>query len=196
MFRREDDFWTIAHTGKNSRLRNIKGLTYIAYLLGRPGQRIHVIDMVRAIEGDAEGAVNDPDSAMREGLGVRHDLGDAGDTLDAAAREAYRRRRAELRVELDAAQHQNDPGRIEAARHELDLLTDELSSALGRGGRARKNLDHIERARSLVTKHIRGGIDLIRRSDTDLASHLDRSIHTGIHCAYLPSASERIAWQL
>ncbi len=50
-FRREGDFWTVTHGGRTSRLRNIKGLGYLAHLLGRPGERVHVVDMVQAIEG-------------------------------------------------------------------------------------------------------------------------------------------------
>jgi tetratricopeptide (TPR) repeat protein len=194
-FREESDFWAITHNGNSFRLRSIKGLAYIARLLGRPGERVHVIDLVQAIEGVADGRINDADAA-REGLKVQRGLGDAGEVLDAQARDEYRQRQIELRAELEDAQRQNDPGRVEAARHELELLTDELTAAVGRGGHARKNLAHVERARSLVTKHIRSGLDLIRRHDAKLGSHLDRSIQTGVHCAYLPEAGEKIAWQL
>ncbi len=194
-FKRDGDFWTVTHNGKTLRLRNIKGLGYIAHLLGRPGERINVVEMVRAIEGDADGASSDAGPAARDGLAIRKDLGDAGEALDPQARDEYRRRRAELRAELDDAQSQNDRGRIDAARHEIELLTEELSAAIGPGNRARKKFGHGERARSLVTKHIRAGLELIRRHDAELGDHLDRSIHTGAFCAYLPQAEEKIPWQ-
>ena len=193
-FRGEGDFWTIAHNGKTVRLRDIKGLGYLAHLLARPGERIHAIELIAAVEGSAA-SVNST-VAMRQGLSVERDLGDAGEVLDAQAREEYRHRKAELRVELDAAERDNDPGRAEAARHELDLITDELSAAVGKGGRVRKSYAHSERARSLVTKHIRNAIDLIRSHNGNLADHLDRSIQTGAHCGYLPDATEKISWQL
>ena len=192
-FRREGDFWTITHAGKTSHLRNIKGLGYIAFLLAHPGERLHVIDIVQAVEGDTSGRGID---AAREGLQVQRGLGDAGEVLDAQARDEYRRRRDELRAELEDAQGQNDFGRAEAARHELELVIDELSAAIGSGGRGRKNLAHAERARSLVTKHIRNGLDLIGRHDSELGSHLDRSIQTGAYCAYLPDPGQKVAWQL
>ncbi len=194
MFKREGD-WVITHDGQTFRMRGIKGLAYIAHLLGRPGERVHVIDMVQAIEGGAA-TENRSDLVVLEGMKVQRGLGDAGQTLDAQARDEYRRRRDELRVELEDAQGQNDPGRIEGARRELEVLTDELSAAIGRGGRARKNFAHGERARSLVTKHIRTGLELIRRHDARLGDHLDRSIRTGAFCAYLPEAGEKIAWEL
>ena len=195
VFRREGDFWAIAHNGKTARVRNIKGLGYIAHLLGRPGVRVHVIELVRAVERGAD-LIVDGATARGQGLTVERGLGDAGEMLDTQALNEYRRRQTELRGELEAAQRDNDPGRAEVARHELESITAELSAAVGSGGRGRKASAHTERARSLVTKHIRSGLDLIRRSDPALVTHLDRSIHTGIHCAYLPEPGEKIDWQI
>jgi tetratricopeptide (TPR) repeat protein len=194
VYRREGDLWTITHHGKTFRLRNLKGLAYIAHLLRHPGERLHVFDLVEAIEGS--GDRRSIDSGAGAGLKVRRGLGDAGDAIDPRAREEYRRRREELRAELEAAQQQNDPGRADTARHELELLTAELNAAVGRGGRVRKNRAHGERARSLVTKHIRTGLDLIRRHDPELGNHLERSIRTGAFCAYLPDLESKPCWQL
>ena len=193
-FRREGDFWIVAHNGNTSRLRNIKGLVYVAHLLERPGERVHVIDLVQAIEGSAD-TTRDGTDARAQGLAVQHGLGDAGELLDAQALDEYRGRQSELRAELEAAQRDNDPRRAEAARHELELITDEISSAVGQYGRGRKAQAHSERASSLVTKHIRSAIDLVRRNDPQLATHFDRSIQTGAHCAYLPESREKIDWQ-
>ena len=52
-FVQEGDFWTITHGSRTFRLRNFKGLTYIAYLLAHPGVRIHVYDLVAMVEGGA-----------------------------------------------------------------------------------------------------------------------------------------------
>ncbi len=66
-FRREGEFWTIAYGGATFRLKDAKGLHYIAYLLAHPGQRIHVLDLVQAVEGSAANgrplsqAESDPD---------------------------------------------------------------------------------------------------------------------------------------
>jgi hypothetical protein len=196
VFRREGDYWGITNNDKTFRLRNVKGLAYLAHLLAHPGERVHVFDLVEAIEGVGDRSNLDSGAAVGEGLKVRRGLGDAGEVIDPQARDEYRRRRDELRAELEEARQQNDPGRVNAARHELELLTDELNAAVGRGGRARKNRAHSERARSLITKHLRGGLDLIRRHDAELANHLDRSIRTGAFCAYLPDPEDKPRWQL
>jgi tetratricopeptide (TPR) repeat protein len=196
IYRREGDYWCITHDGKTFRLRNVKGLAYLAHLLAHPGERVHVFDLVDAVEGGGDRGSFDSGAAAGEGLRVRRGLGDAGDLIDPQARDEYRRRRDDLRAELEEARQHNDPGHADAARHELELLTDQLNAAVGRGGRARKNHAHGERARSLVTKHLRGGLDLIRRHDAELANHLDRSISTGAFCAYLPDPEDKPRWQL
>jgi tetratricopeptide (TPR) repeat protein len=194
VFRSEGDLWTVSYGDKTSRLRHLKGLSYIAFLLNRPGERVHAIDLVQAVEGGTDetgyGATAPP-----QGFGVARGLGDAGEALDAQALEEYRQRQSELRAELESAQRDNDPGRVGAARHELEAISDAIAGALGLGGRVRKKFSHAERARSLVTKHIRSAIDLIRRNDVALATHFDRCIQTGTHCAYLPGGTDKVPWQ-
>ncbi len=48
VLRREGDFWTLAHAGKVSRLRDSKGLRYLARLLAEPGREFHVLDLAAA----------------------------------------------------------------------------------------------------------------------------------------------------
>jgi hypothetical protein len=42
LLRREGEYWTIAFNGPVFRLRDCKGLTYLAYLLRHPGERFAV----------------------------------------------------------------------------------------------------------------------------------------------------------
>jgi hypothetical protein len=41
VFRREGEFWSIACWGKVFRLKDVRGLAYVAYLLGHPGEEFH-----------------------------------------------------------------------------------------------------------------------------------------------------------
>jgi hypothetical protein len=50
-FRHEGDFWTIAYEGQMFRLRDVKGLHYIASLLASPGRDLHVLELVSAATG-------------------------------------------------------------------------------------------------------------------------------------------------
>src|SRR5262249_23007006 len=100
VFRREGEFWTIACWGEVFRLKDVRGLTYIAYLLGRPGEEFHVLSLASRTDGRqgdadelAEPATEEP--AAQADLAVGR-MGDAGEMLDAQAK-AYKRRTLELR---------------------------------------------------------------------------------------------------
>ena len=45
LFRREGELWTIAYGGPPFRLRDVKGLGYIAALLASPGRELHVLEL-------------------------------------------------------------------------------------------------------------------------------------------------------
>ena len=73
-------------------------------------------------------------------------------------------------------------------------LVDELTAALGLGGRSRRGAGAAERARSTVTQRIRATIRRLDDVHPRLARHLDASIHTGTYCSYAPE--EPVDWSL
>jgi hypothetical protein len=185
----------IAYRGTTFRLKDIKGLSYIAYLLAHPGERFHVRELITEVEGTAVPASVIGPEVEREAVKT-HDLGDAGDALDQRAQGDYRRRLRELDEELAEAEGFNDLGHAERVRRELEFLNAELSAALGNGGRSRKAASHVERARGMVSKNIRAGLEKIRSEDPALGRHFAASIRTGYYCAYLPDSDPKISWQL
>jgi len=144
IFRREGNFWTVAWDDAVVRLKDNRGLQYLAQLLARPDQEIHVFDLVAAVQAE-------PGQAARRHLASA----DAGMVLDATARTAYRRRLADLRDELEEAASYGDLGRTDRLRGEMEFLTEQLASAMGIGGAARRVGGPSERARSAVTQNIR-----------------------------------------
>ncbi len=56
IFRKEGEYWTIGYGGKAFRLKNSKGLAYLAQLLRHPWTEFHALDLVSATAGrnDAE----------------------------------------------------------------------------------------------------------------------------------------------
>ena len=56
VFRREGEIWTIGYEGETFRLRDVKGLRYIAFLLGSPGRETHAVELAQAVEGVPEHA--------------------------------------------------------------------------------------------------------------------------------------------
>lgn len=51
VFRLEGDYWTIVFDGKTVRLRDSRGLRYVAALLRRPGESVHALDIVAFADG-------------------------------------------------------------------------------------------------------------------------------------------------
>lgn len=174
--------WTASFAGDGVQLRDSKGIRYLAELIASPGVERHALDLVDRIEGvDPAGALD------------RRRLGEAGPFLDGTARTQYRRRIEELRAEIDDAL---DAGRVDAAealQDEHDALVRELSRAFGLGGRERGAGSAAERARLNVTRSLRTAINRVTDALPEAGAALDRSVRTGIYCAYDP-APEDISW--
>jgi hypothetical protein len=177
LFRREGDYWTVRYQGSVARLKDAKGLRYLAQLLGNPGREYHAVDLA----ADRQTARSAPPAgrAWADGeLRVRPDLGDAGALLDAQAKAAYQARLGELTAELEEADRCNEPGRAATAAAERDFLIGELARAVGPGGRDRRAASHAERARLNVTRAIRAAMANLARATTLAAaacSHARRS---------------------
>jgi hypothetical protein len=191
-FRYEGEFWEIGYEGQLSRLRDVKGLRYIASLLASPGRDVHVLELVSAARGHPVDA--------RAQL-AKHELvgswpSDLGPLLDDRAKEDYGRRLQELEEELEQARRWGDPERAARLEEELDLLSQELARAVGLRGRDRTFSSPEERARISVTKAIRTAIRLIGKHCPDLAAHLDASIQTGRFCSYAPPGAPPPSWSL
>jgi hypothetical protein len=197
VFRREGEYWTICFAGSMARLKDAKGLRYLAQLLADPGREFHAIDL-EAAGSQPQRPV--PSAARgRAGAGelpVRPDLGDAGELLDATAKTAYKARLDELAAELEEAQRFNDPGRAATAAAERDFLVDELARAVGLGGRDRRAASHAERARLNVTRAIRAAMANLARASPPLGRHLAATIRTGRYCSYTPDPRAPITWEL
>jgi len=179
--RREGDYWSVVFEGRTVRMRDLKGMRYLARLVAHPGREFHALDLV---------AAENPGAAPAEsGLAAepsRTALGDAGEMLDARAKNAYRRRLAEIEDDIEQARTFGDMERAAQAGAERDFLVRELSRAVGLGGRSRRAASASERARVAVTRAIRQGMARIGGHDAELGEHLDVAIRTGTYCAYDP----------
>jgi hypothetical protein len=182
-FRREGDYWSVTFDGRTFHVRDLKGMHYVARLLADPGREYHVLDLVAAEHA--------PTRPVHVGVthGLPHrGLGEAGEVIDAQAKEAYRRRLAEVDEDIEQAHAGGDGERAAQAETERDFLVRELARAFGLGGRARPGVSASERARAGVTRAIRHAIARIGEHDAPLGEHLSRGIRTGTYCCYLPDS--------
>ena len=191
VFRREGDYWLVAFEGHTAHLRDLKGLRYLARLLADPGHEFHVLDLV-AVE---RGWSGDAGRSTERGLAFSSGL-DVSVLLDAQAKEAYRRRLAEIAEDIEEARVLRDDERAAQAEAERDFLVHELARAVGLGGRDRRVDSASERARASVTRAVRQSMARIREYHPKLGEHLDRAIRTGTYCVYLPDARVPQVWKL
>jgi hypothetical protein len=163
----EGDVWCVRFEGDELRVKNNKGMGFLAALVAEPGREIHVLDL-------ATPATDRPRDVV------------ADEMIDETARNEYRARIIELRAELDEAQQWNDSARAQRLAEELDALTAELARGVGLGGRPRHFGTNAERARVNVQRRIRDAIRRLAQKHEALGRHLDRSVRTGMHCCYDP----------
>src|SRR5581483_3761456 len=108
---KDGDFWRIQHDGTSVLLRHSRGLALLARLVDSPGQGIHVRDLDAMTPSGGTAIARE--SPAPDG-GTMPVAGDAGEVLDARARDEYRRRVGELRAELQDAEECHDAGRVES----------------------------------------------------------------------------------
>src|ERR1700685_2454732 len=103
IFRREGEYWTVGYCGKSFRLKDTKGLGYLAHLLRHPGTEFHVLDLAGGIGGERQDETSQSAQSLprrdedlaKAGIHVGS-LGDAGEMLDEQAKAAYRNRLSAL----------------------------------------------------------------------------------------------------
>jgi hypothetical protein len=191
VFSREGDYWTVVHEGSLARLRDSKGLRYLARLLAAPGREFHVIDLQGA---DSPAATGRALPRQLWELEVRPNLGDAGELLDATAKAAYKARLDELRADVDEAERVSDLDRAARAREEIEFIADELARAIGLAGRDRRAASHSERARLNVTRAIHAAMVNLARVHPALGQHLSATMRTGNYCSYTPDPRVEVSW--
>jgi tetratricopeptide (TPR) repeat protein len=188
VFRREGEYWTIAFEGALLRLKDSKGLRYIAHLLRSPGEELHSVELVTAVAG--------PPGASYAGAepGLRPASGDGGEVLDQQAKAAYRARLTALEEELEEARSWGDAERGAKAQAEIEAVSRELARALGLAGRDRRVSSDAERARINVTRAIKAALDRIAEACPALGRHLALTLKTGAFCRYAPDPRAEIPW--
>ncbi|MEO1246708.1 MAG: AAA family ATPase [Pseudomonadota bacterium] len=157
------EHWRVSFDGKTASIRDTKGMSMLARLLGEPDREIHVLDLAGA------GA---PDSGDEP-------------KLDAQARREYAERVQELAAELEEAEDMADLGRADALREELEFLRSELARAFGLGGRPRAG-GPAERARVNVRRRLKDAMERVERQLPGAGRYLESTVRTGSYCRYTP----------
>ncbi|MFG1815761.1 ATP-binding protein [Kribbella sp. NPDC049174] len=176
VFRKDGRTWHLRWRDGEATVPDSKGMHDLSVVLARPGQPVHVLDLVAAGGGPPRSAGG----------------GDTGPLLDGAARAAYKRRVTELETDIADAERDGAAQLVGTLTDERDFLVRELAAAYGLGGRVRTTGDQAERARKAVAMRIATAIKAIREVHPALARHLELAVSTGRFCVYRPE--ETVTW--
>ena len=187
--RRDGEFWTVVTPGGSTHVRDAKGVQHLATLLAQPGRPVHVLDLAGGRADHGLPTRPDLSDLHDDGAGFVDGFGDVGAVLDDTAKEAYRQRLAELDELIAEAQRFNDIERASQLGVERDLLVEQLTQAVGLGGRDRRAVSVSERARVNVTRAIRSAIRRIGEVDRDAGHYLESTVVTGTYCLFDPQRS-------
>jgi hypothetical protein len=160
--------WLVTYGEHQFLAPNLRGMPMLARLVENPHVEIHSIELV---SGSAQ---------------TEWDTSDAGEHLDARARDAYRKRLTSLAEAIEAAEGRGDVEAAEAAHEEQAALMKELSRAVGVRGKVRRAGVAGERARITAQRRLRDAVHKISELDAALGEHLTAAIRTGTFCVYRP----------
>ena len=150
--------WRVAYEGEVATVGDRSGMRYLAQLVAAPGEPFPALALVA--QGSAPAEVARAEAVMD------------------------RRALAEVRERIRAIREQPEMGPADEA--ELATLTQELTRAMGLGGRTRSFADAQERARTAVQKAIKRAIEAIALANPAVGRHLSERIETGAVCCYRP----------
>jgi tetratricopeptide (TPR) repeat protein len=172
--RRHGRGWLVEVGDRRAIVPDLVGMAYVAELVAHPAQPISALTLA-----GGGGPRREP----------RHEI------IDRRARDAYVQRARELADDLSEAEADNDLGRTDRLRIELDAVVAQIEEATGLGGRPRAFTNEHERARTSVRKAIKRAIDEIRGADPVVGEILDAAVVTGSVCMYTPASSpHNVRW--
>jgi tetratricopeptide (TPR) repeat protein len=174
LMRRHGRGWLVELGDHRAVVPDLVGMVYLAELVAHPAQAISAWTLA--------GGGGNPGELRQE-------------IIDRQARDAYALRARELAGDLAEAEADNDLGRADRLRIELDAVVEQIEAATGLGGRPRAFTTEHERARTSVRKAIKRAIEEIRGADPVVGEILDTSVVTGSVCMYTPaSSSHNVQW--
>ncbi len=198
LFRREGKFYTIRYGGRVVRVPTTVGWRYIAHLVHHERREFHALQLVALIKGRQTKAADAQLSELTEEMLAEFNLsvsglGDAGELLDEQAIKEYRQAWRDYQEDLREAEQANDLERVAQLQEALAHVEQEVTKAVGLGGRKRKAADAKEKARKAISVAISRDLRDIKHEHPALYEHLDAGLRRGDFFVYEPATSPR--WQ-
>ncbi len=194
---KDGDIWTITFRGNSVHLRDLKGLTYIVYLLQHPNESISATQLVEITTEKQTGELHNEMSKQQieeEGLRQVVDLGDSGKAADPKTLKEVRRRLLEIEEEKVRAEQVGDSEKYDELEETTEQLERYLNKNYGLGNKPRRAGSHADRMRVNVNRAIQRVVGKIRKQNEALATYLNSTIKTGFQVSYTPDPNNPASW--
>lgn len=189
-FRRDGAKWVLRYGGESARIKDYKGLAYLAESLARPNQYIPAPELIQRVDGMAATSEDDKSVAILDEDRLSVVVSGAGPPIDRQTAAAYRKGLEEARADAEDAEARGDDEAAKEAWRRLDQLKKEMSRNYNYAGRERDPSDPRERSRKAVYSVINRAIKRIDNEMPLLAKHLRESVkNSGGSFVYNPEHS-------
>jgi len=195
VFRMRGNVWEVGLAGDDPvPMNDIKGMRYIAYLLGHPEEEFAALDLLRRVDQSWTPDSPERQAAAMDSPGMTTGMASPDPVAD---RESLANLDGELgkaRADLLSAQQNRDSAREDEARQLIQKLEQVEAVMRGRRGRSRTFREDNERARTAVSKAIHRALKKMEGKCGGAHRHLKNSLRTGSVLSYKPEAP--IDWEL
>lgn len=172
------DFWLISYENERIFVEDLKGMSFIARLLSKPGIRFKLEDLYFEFNPVPEGQKSKVEESYQA-------------SIDPETKYTVRK---EIETLQEKQKKSTDESEINNFHEKIDELRSYLNGSLGLGGKARNLNTGLEKIRKSVWKIIDKSIDRIGDYLPHLGMHLKNSIKTGSELYYAPE--KNIDWKL
>jgi len=198
-FRRSGDYWEVWFEGEEKTIKDMVGMSYIAYMLDRPDEGIKASSLYLAVTGLPPTEPKDPHKGMTaeqleeqglSGIGLE----DVNSMVDPQTVTECNKKIHELEFNITQASESGNALKEQALKKELKTTREYLASATDIRGRPRQTQDADKRIYQAVSKAISRAINELTEKHEALGRHLRNSISLGSFISYKPERP--ISWQL
>ncbi len=151
-------------------------MCYISYLLGSPYREYHVAELVKAAE-----------TPEKEILAFS-----SGEVSTIETIVNYRKRLAEIRIDLAEAEKTNNQLEIKELLFEKEAFEEQIKQAVGLGGKLKKFSGENKKQAKAVSEAITRCMKVIKKNHPSLWQQLLNGINRGEFLSYIPETD--ISW--
>jgi hypothetical protein len=186
-FRRNGDHWEVDFANERVTIKDVVGMRFIAFLLERPGQAWHVLQLRLFDSGIRQVSSSDGgDFDEEDGSRTRRSPAMVGEYMtDGKAVRALQSRLRRIEKKIAASVDVGD-GTPPGLREEAVRIQSYLKATTGLGNKPRPACSENERERQSVTRALGRAVGRLATAHEPLSRHLRRYLRKGEFCAYDP----------